>query len=171
MLSFTTSLLKFGDKGEKTSWTYIDIPVGISQTLNPDTRTAYRVKGQLDRYVLRAVALLPMGEGSFIMPINAEMRRAIRKEAGATVTVQLERDEGPLPLSPDLLDCLADAPEAQTYFNTLTKGHQLYFSNWIEEAKTTATKASRIAKAVQGLAMGLDYGAMIRYHKHQNRER
>ncbi len=172
MATFTTILQKFDQKGDKTGWTYIDIPVDVTTALKPGQKTTFRVKGRLDNFAISQVALLPMGrsdgsDGTFIMPINATMRRGIRKEAGATVRVELEADDSPIPLSADLLDCLPDDSVAQAHFDTLSKSHQNYFSNWIEEAKTPATKADRIAKSIRGLSMGMDFGAMIRYFKKQ----
>ncbi|MCX6214330.1 YdeI/OmpD-associated family protein [Spirosoma sp.] len=170
MHTFTTILQKFDEKGEKTGWTYIDIPLDVTETLKPGQKTSFRVKGSLDKYAIALVALLPMGksgdrEGGFIMPINATMRRGIRKEAGATVRVTLAVDDSPMPLSADLLACLDDDPAAKAFFQTLARGHQVYFSNWIEDAKTITTKTKRLTQAVMGLSMGLGFGEMIRYFK------
>jgi uncharacterized protein YdeI (YjbR/CyaY-like superfamily) len=93
------------------------------------------------------------------------MRRGIRKEAGATIQVSLGVDNDPFPISPDLLSCLEDEPAALQFFNTLAKGHQQYFSNWIESAKTIDTRTKRLTQAVTGLALGLGYGEMIRHFK------
>jgi hypothetical protein len=170
MPTFTTILQKFDEKGEKTGWTYIDIPLDVTEAMKPGQKTSFRVKGTLDNFPINLVALLPMGrsgdlEGGFIMPINAAMRRGIRKEAGATVRVDLEVDNSPMPLSADLLACLDDDPVAKAHFQTLSRGHQIYFSNWIEDAKTTVTKTKRLTQAVMGLAMSMDFGQMIRYFK------
>ncbi len=173
MLTFTTTLLKFGRKGEKTGWTYIEIPLSITEALKPGQKTSYRVKGTLDTYTIERVALVPMGlsdnaDSQFIIAINATMRRGIRKEEGAIVQVSIEVDDSPMPQSADLLACLDDEPKALAFFQTLSKGHQTYFSNWIEDAKTTETKTKRIAMAVNGCLMGLGYGEMIRYFKKKN---
>jgi hypothetical protein len=168
---FTTTLLKFGPKGEKTGWTYIAIPNDVSDTLSPGRKTSFRVRGMLDSFAIKQVALLPMGDwdgetgSAFILVVNADMRRGIRKQAGATVQVFLDYDAEPMPPSPDLMVCLSDDPIALDFFNTLAKGHQTYFSQWIEGAKTTATKTKRITQAVMGLSMKLGYGEMIRYFK------
>lgn len=170
MITFNTILQKFDEKGEKTGWTYIDIPLDVTETLKPGQKTSFRVKGSLDDYAIALVALLPMGksgarEGGFIMPINATMRRGIRKEAGAMIRVTLAVDDSPMPLSADLLACLDDDPAAKAFFQTLARGHQVYFSNWIEDAKTITTKTKRLTQAVMGLSMGLGFGEMIRYFK------
>lgn len=167
MPTFTAILQKFDKKGEKTGWTYIEIPIDVTTAMKPGQKTTFRVKGTLDDFVINQVALVPMGEGAFIMPVNATMRRGIRKEEGASVKVAIEADDSPVLLSADFIECLQDDPDALTFFETLPKGHKNYFSKWIEEAKTPETKASRIAKSLRGLSMGMGYGEMIRYFKNQ----
>ena len=167
---FTALLQRFGPKGEKTGWTYIEIPNHVSNALRPNQKTSFRVRGTLDAFAIHQVALVPMGEdgdtsSAFILAVNASMRRGLRKEAGTTVRVSLELDPNPIPLSADLMTCLADEPVALDFFNSLPKGHQNYFSNWIESAKTDATRTKRLTQAVTGLSMGLGYGEMIRHFK------
>lgn len=173
MIAFNTPLKKFAEKGDKTRWTYIEIPTEVTKQLKPDQRTTFRVKGTLDQYPIQQIALLPLkredGSGTgFIMPINAATRRGLGKEeAGTSIQVELEVDDSPIPLSVDLLECLQDDTIAQAHFNTLSKSHQYYFSNWIDEARTPATKDERIAKSIRGLSMGMNFGEMIRYFKKQ----
>ncbi|MCP1383550.1 YdeI/OmpD-associated family protein [Runella salmonicolor] len=165
MVSFKALLLKFDKKGEKTGWTYFEIPPYIANELNPGVRTSYRVKGKLDGYSIKLVALLPMGEGGFIIPVNADMRRGIRKKEGASIEVELEIDTDPLPQSNDLLACLEDEPKALAYFNSLPTSHQNYYSKWIESAKTIETKTKRISMMIKGMMMGLNYGETLRYFR------
>ena len=47
MLTFNTTIQKFGKQGEKTGWTYIVVPEKISKKLNPGVKKSYRVKGKL----------------------------------------------------------------------------------------------------------------------------
>jgi hypothetical protein len=165
---FTALLEKFGQNGEKTGWTYFIVPPEVAEALRPGQRTSFRVKGQLDHLPVKAVALIPMGDGTFIFVLNADMRRGLRKEAGARVQVQLAFDDNPQLESADFLACLEDDPVALAFFKTLNKGHQNYFSKWIESAKTPQTKAGRIAKAMHGLSMKMGYPEMIRYYKGRN---
>lgn len=162
MIQYTTVIKKFGDKGEKTGWTYIEIPVKIVQELKPNNKRTFRVKGCLDDLNFEGLALLPMGDGDFILALNASMRKRIRKHTGASLTVKLEVDSKPVKLNSELMECLADEPESLTFFNTLTPGHRKYFSNWIDSAKTDATKTKRIAQTLTALANHQHYGQMLR---------
>lgn len=171
MVNFKAVLKKFDNQGEKTGWTYIEIDEAIAQKLKPKNKKSFRVKGFLDQFVIKGVALIPMGEGNFIMAVNAAMRKGIGKRKGAEVKVKLELDVEPLPMSAELIACLEDEPKALKFFKTLSPGHQNYYSKWIESAKTDATKAKRIAQAVNALSKGLHYGLMIRALKAEKDER
>lgn len=165
MISFTATIDQFEEQGEKTGWYYINIPADIAEELFPGNRKIFRVRGLLDKFALQYVALMPMGDGSFILPVNQSMRQGIRKSKGAMLQVKLEKDDRPMPLASELIDCLEDDPGAKAFFQSLTPGHQRYFSNWVDSAKTLPTKAKRLAICLEGLSQQMDYGAMIRAQK------
>ncbi|WP_315817401.1 DUF1905 domain-containing protein [Paraflavitalea speifideaquila] len=78
MVQFTTTILQFAEQGDKTRWTYIIIPPDMANQLKPGWKKSFRVKGKLDDHSIKNVALLPHGGGSFLMPINAEMRKGTK---------------------------------------------------------------------------------------------
>jgi hypothetical protein len=171
MIQFEATIQRFGKQGEKTGWTYVVIPAGQATVLQPGIRKTFRVKGSIDTLAIDQVALLPMGEGDFILPLNASMRKEIRKPVGEKVRVKLEVDKRELKPSFDLLACLQDEPQAQQKFNSLSKSHRNYFNKWIESAKTEETKAKRIADTLRFLSLGKDYGEMLRTLKKEREER
>ena len=163
MVRFETVILRFDQQAEKTGWFYIDIPAALAEQIKPATRKAFRVKGKLDKYSFEGVSLIPMGGGNFIMAINADMRKAIGKGKGAMVKVQIEEDKNyKVVPPPELMECLADEPEALAYFNGLAPSHRAYYIKWIESAKTPETKTKRMAQAVLAFSRQLSYGQMIR---------
>ena len=162
MVKFTTTLHKFETMGEKTGWTYFEVPADLVQKLKPGNRKEFKVKGKLDAHAINRVSLLPMGTGAFIMPVNATMRKAIGKRHGAMVKVQLEADDSAFIFNKDFMDCLADEPAAKKFFMSLTGSHQRYFSKWIDSAKTEPTKTKRIAMAINALVKKWGYPEMIR---------
>ena len=170
MVKFSTTILKFDQQGEKTGWTYIVIPAPTAKKLNPGVKKVYRVKGKLDDLNISKIALMPMGEGDFIMPINAAMRKGIGKRKGASVKVQLEVDDSPILPPAELLECLADEPEALKYFNALPQSHRNYFTKWIDSAKTDATKAKRIALVIKTMVRKMDFGAMLRAEREERKK-
>lgn len=169
MVSFTATILKFDKQGEKTGWTYILIPLKIANKLNPSVKKSYRVKGKLDEFKIEKVALVPMGEGDFIMAINAVMRKGIGKTKGATIKVQIELDTSQIKVPPELLVCLQDEPAALEYFNSLPQGHRNYFTKWIQSAKTEPTKVKRITMVVKTMVRKMDFGAMLREDREERK--
>lgn len=165
MITFTAPILQFNENADKTGWMYILISKKIAQQLKPDTKVSFRVKGLLDSHPIQKAALLPMGQGEFILPTNAVMRKATGKKSGDKLRVSLEADESKLVLSPELVKCLKDDPEAMHFFKTLSASHQRYFSQWIESAKTVNTKTKRIIACLTALNKKMNYGQMMRLYK------
>ena len=165
MVQFTTIIRQFDKQGEKTGWTYIDIPSDIAEKLMPGNRKGFRVKGKLDNFSIKGIALLPMGGGNFILTLNADLRRGIRKKKGSMLKVKLQLDSEGYKLNEDFIACLNDDPAANKFFNTLSGSHRNYFSKWIDSAKTDPTKTKRIAMAVNALSKKWGYPEMMRNSK------
>jgi len=168
MVQFTTTIRKFNEQGEKTGWTHIIIPADIAQKLVPGNKKSFRVKGKLDDFPIAGIALLPMGAGEFIMALNANIRKGIHKKEGAMLNVKLEVDKKEIKPPAEFVECLKDEPVAYEHYFSLAKSHQLYFTRWIESAKTEPTKTKRIAQAVNALSKKFDFGTMIRTIKKEN---
>jgi hypothetical protein len=162
MIRFTTEILQFGEMGEKTGWSYIRVPAALAEKLMPGNRKSFRVKGRLDGLDIEKMALLPMGEGDFIMALKAGIRKTLRKQKGDSLRVELEVDKAVIKPPKDLMECLADEPEALAYFKTLPKSHQNYFGNWVREAKTDGTRTKRLASVVMAMMRRLNFGEMLR---------
>jgi hypothetical protein len=167
MKRFEAIIQKFGQQGEKTGWTYITVPAAIAETLNSGTKTSFRVKGKIDILPISKVSLLPMGGGDFIIPLNADMRRVIKKPMGAKIVVELAFDKTDVEPPPALIESLNDEPKALAFFKTLTGSHQKYFIKWILSAKTETTQVKRIAEMVNALAKKQGYPEMLRARKNQ----
>jgi hypothetical protein len=162
MVQFTAVIQQFAEQGEKTGWSYVTIPPDISEKLKPGFRKSFRVKGKLDAFPIAQQALLPMGNGEFILPLRASLRKAIHKNKGAMLKVSLEEDKKPLKLNAELVECFADAPKAEKKFYGLPQSHQMYYSKWIESAKTVETRAKRIGLTILSMEKNLTYAEMLR---------
>ncbi|GAB3016922.1 hypothetical protein GCM10027051_21920 [Niabella terrae] len=167
-IDFTTVLKKYGSNGDKTGWTYLEIPAELAVQLHSQDKKAFRVKGRIDNFAFTGTSLIPAGQGNYIMAVNGSMRKGISKKAGATVRIRMEADQTAYQLHPEFLACLKDDPEADAFFHTLSRSHQHYYSKWIDSAKTIPTRDKRIAMAITGLARKMDYGTMIRFHKNNS---
>lgn len=165
MIRFTATIHQFGQQGEKTGWTYIEVPVDIAEQLSPGNRKSFRVKGKLDAHAISGAALLPMGGGKFILPLNANMRRQIKKKKGAILEVMIALDKAPLQAPEGFTECLEDAPEAKLFFDSLKPSHRNYFIKWMGGVKTDAARAKRMAIVINALCKQQDFVTMIRSQK------
>lgn len=170
MIQFEADIKRFGEMGEKTGWTFVEVPAALAQELLPGNKRSFRVKGLLDQHPINQVAIMPMGGGDFILVLNGEMRKEIRKRGGDKLRLILEVDTSPIELSPDLLECLEDDTEAKERFFKIPRSHQNYFSKWIESAKTIETKTKRILLTFSAMKRGLDYGEMLREDQKRRNE-
>ena len=164
-IQFVATLHRFEKMGEKTGWTYFEVPADLAQELKPGHRREFKVKGKLDAHPIKRVSLYPMKGGGFILVLNAALRKAIGKKQGAMVKVQLEVDISEFVFNKDFMDCLSDEPTAKSFFESLPGSHQRYFSKWIDDAKTEPTKVKRITMAVNALAKKWGYPEMLRTQK------
>lgn len=162
MHAFKAVLQKFDSKGEKTGWTYVEIPVDILARLKLKDKKGFRIKGVIDDVPFEKLSTYPIGEGQFVIAINGELRKKLGKKEGAMVSVKLAPDKAEALQSQELLDCLADDPVAQKAFNALLRSHQNYHHRYVATAKTAATRAGRIVNVINALHKGLNFGEMIR---------
>lgn len=139
-------LEKFPGKG---GWTYAALP-----EILPDKHAPFgwvRVKGTIDGYEIKGYHLMPMGNGQLFLPVRAEIRKKIKKQAGDWVQVILYPDNTPQEVPEELLLCLQDEPAAYQKFLKCTDGEQKAFVDWIYSAKTDETKVERIVQTINKL--------------------
>lgn len=162
MIRFTTKILQFQEMGEKTGWSYIRIPAAQAAKLMPGNKKSFRVKGRLDDLTVEKMALLPIGEGDFILALKASIRKALHKQKGDALRVELEVDKAAIKPPKELMQCLADEPQALAYFTSLPKSHQNYFGGWVRAAKTDGTRTKRIVCVVDAMVKKLKFNEMLR---------
>ena len=166
MITFKAEIERFDDMGEKTGWSYVFVPAILSEQLNPGCKKSYRVRGMLDTTPIAGMALMPMGEGDFILALKTNLRKTLRKEAGAVLQLQLDIDTDFKIEMPEILhDCLQDEPHLMDNFLKMPKSHQNYYINWLNQAKTEVTQTKRLLMIVKAMEEKQQFGEMIRAAK------
>ena len=147
-------LEKFPGKG---GWTFTFIP-----EIPPDKHSPFgwvKVRGSIDSYEIKKHILQPTekGDNGLFLSVKAEIRKAIKKEAGDYVHIILYPDNEPLEIPEEFSLCLQEDAEALRFFNSLSESEQHNYVKWIYSAKTDQTKVDRIAKTLDRLVKKLKY--------------
>ncbi|TCD12080.1 DUF1905 domain-containing protein [Pedobacter frigidisoli] len=163
MIHFKAEIERFEQMGEKTGWSYVFIPAALASEIKPDCKKSFRVKGKIDHIEVEGMATMPMGEGDFILALKTEVRKRLKKEAGASLELFLEEDKDfKVEMPEDLEICLSEEEHLMRNFLEQAKSHQNYYINWINQAKTETTRTKRIVMTITAMDKKQDFGAMIR---------
>ncbi|MBO9732128.1 MAG: DUF1905 domain-containing protein [Chitinophaga sp.] len=145
-------LERFNGKG---GWTFIRLP-------NLPKSQGYfgmrKVRGFIDQYELPPCNLMPIKNGVMMLPVNATIRKHIKKEAGQQVKLLLYSLDPVQEIIPaDFLECLQDEPDALRNFNALPRAEQTRCLQWIMEVSVPEARIQRMADAINHLAAGRSY--------------
>jgi Domain of unknown function (DUF1905)/Bacteriocin-protection, YdeI or OmpD-Associated len=142
-------LQKFNGKG---GWTFAAIP-----EIKPNSKNPFgwvRVSGFIDTVEIKQYHLMPMGNGQLFLPVKAAIRKAIKKQEGDWISVQLFLDEEPLHVPDELLHCLQDEPAALAKFLQLSDSEKAVAIKNIYAAKKDDTRTEKIVQLIKRLIAG-----------------
>ncbi len=142
-------LKKFSGKG---GWVYAEIP-----EIKPNKNNPFgwvQISGNIDGFELKQYKLMPMGNGNLFLPVRAEIRKKIGKQAGDFISIQLYLDESSLAIPLEFVDCLKDEPKAYKQFYNLTESQQKTWLTYIFSVKTIDIQIAKIAYSIKSLLEG-----------------
>ena len=91
--------------------------------------------------------------GKTYLGLRKDLLRKIGAGAGDTVQIELteDREERIVSQPPELLEALADNPEARKAYDALAYSHRMEYARWIGEGKQPETRANRAARTIRRL--------------------
>lgn len=164
-LQFTSILEKSGNK----LWgAHVRVPTGVVKRLSDLNER--RVVCTLNGSKKYQTALLPFGNGVFIIRVNKKLRDALGLDFGSKVQVSLTKDssEYGLPLPEELQELLLQDSEGNKLFHALTRGKQrtlLYIVDSVKNPEKRIMRALVIVKHLKSNKGTIDYrklGAMMK---------
>lgn len=140
-------LQKYPGKG---GWTFAAIP-----EITQDKHAWFgwvKVRGSIDGYEIENYHLMPMGNGTLMLPVKSEIRKKIAKNEGDWVHIILYSQSLPTVVHDDFMLCLEDEPVALKNFQQLPENEQRKLIDWIYSVKNDEIKVERIAQTIDKLA-------------------
>jgi hypothetical protein len=131
----------------------VEVPFSVREAYG--TGAQVKVRARFDGHEYRG-SLAPMGGGSHVLGIRQDIRRAIGKDIGDSVSVVLELDTEPRIVEPppELAAALRDDERARELFGGLSHTHQREYAQWVAEAVRPATRDRRARKAIDMIRSG-----------------
>jgi hypothetical protein len=131
-------------------WVYAAFPFDSIAAFK--TRRAVSVKAEFEGQ-LYFMSLLPNGRGGHWLHVRKEIRTAIGKEEGDTISISVEKDNSPKTVDiPEYLQwLLEDDPILTKYFEKLPYSAKKFWIIHIEEPKNDDIKVARINRLFEYL--------------------
>ncbi len=148
---FTTRLLENPNKTKSAPpILLLSVPPVVSRRLPAHGTT---VEGTINGHPFRA-ALAPDKSGRHLLPVNKAMRAGADAGVGDTVQLAVLVPEAEPAVPADLRASLETSKSAKAFWKSLTYMNRHDWIRWINSAKKSETRSSRIALAVKWLSSG-----------------
>lgn len=146
-----TAIIEKPDDGMDTA--YVSVPFKTEEVFGK--KGHIKVKAWFDGHPYRGL-LSNMGTGSHIIILRKDIRKAIGKNVGDKVSVQLELDteERKVELPDELKKALNKEPQAKKFFETLSYTNRKEYSAWVNSAKKVETRQKRLTETIRKLLEG-----------------
>jgi Domain of unknown function (DUF1905)/Bacteriocin-protection, YdeI or OmpD-Associated len=131
----------------------LTVPFDVQKVFG--TRARVPVRCTINGFTFRS-SIFPTGEGTHYMVVNREARAGAGVEAGATITMTMERDTEPRVVTPpaELARALRRNKAARAAWDKLSYTHQKEHARAVEEAKRPETRDRRVERAIAEISAG-----------------
>jgi hypothetical protein len=149
---------------------YLTVPKSISDKYQDTDR---RMVAILNETLKIHCALMPKGEGEYMILLHKQIRKTLNLVIGNEVSVNIEKDtsEYGMPLPEELEELWIIDPDAIELFHKLTKGKQrslIYMIGKGKRPETRAKKAVAIMEYLKTVNGNLDFRQMNQFIKNYN---
>ncbi|WP_281615201.1 YdeI/OmpD-associated family protein [Flammeovirga sp. SubArs3] len=134
----------------KGGWHFVDVPeIEAKKNTHFGWTT---VSGSVDDIALDKVKLMPKGNGFLFLPLNAQLRKKLKKGEGDEVLIHLYRDDAHIQNTSELESILSEiSKEAQQCFVKLPKSRQKDYVQWIFDNRDENVQVTRINELIDQL--------------------
>lgn len=126
--------------------TFIEIPFDVEETFGSKR---VKVKAKFDEVEYRG-SIVKMGLPCYMIGITKAIRKEIGKEAGDSISVEIEKDEEErvVELPENFKLALDKNKAAKDFYESLSYSAKRKYVQWIAGAKKSETREKRISEAV-----------------------
>jgi uncharacterized protein YdeI (YjbR/CyaY-like superfamily) len=142
--------------GTSLRWVIVRVPVDLRKTW-PMWKSR-RVFGEINGYAFKT-ALIPAAKGQgHVLIVNKKMQSAARVRAGERALIKLSPDLGDvvIDLPPEFAKILKADRALRKFFDAISPSMRKGFTNFIADAKTTATRRKRAEAMAESLMLAME---------------
>jgi hypothetical protein len=136
----------------KGGWHFVRFPYPPVETLG--SNSPVRVHGTVNGVAYKRT-LMPIGDGTHMLPLDATLRKVAKLVQGSSVrVVMIKGDIEDFTVPEELLGAFTFDEAAQARFAELTAGYRRRICQYIAEPKTAETRINRAAEVLGQLQRG-----------------
>jgi hypothetical protein len=134
-------------------WTFVDFPHSVQKLFGK--KGTVRVKGTVNGVPMDR-ALMPTARGVHVIVLGGELRKKAKVKAGdkAVFEVWLNPKPEELQLPEELSETLDFLPDFKQGWESMSLGRRRNILIWINQGKTTPTRAKRVAELLKRFETG-----------------
>ncbi len=150
IIRFIAVLEKMSDR---FAWHYVEFPHDVEKLFGK--RGTVRVKGTINGVPMDR-ALMPRKSGYHMIVFGTELRKKAKLVMGKEAVIELWLNTKPdeIELPEELQETLDFFPEFATAFKKVKPGMKRNMCIWINQGKTVATRAKRVAELLKRFETG-----------------